>query len=209
MRISLIGPGDIDYHFNELLKMPQNKLASHTLNITKALLPYEIVLLPDRGLPFEIAKRYKQMKGKKVIGTVPKQDTTFGISHLKSYIDSGIFNEIIDTEHWYKQDAVITLCGDITLVLGYTLGSMEELTFGFYLYKLFKGYKPELNVVKDKVCKDAIVGQTIPFTVLIYKPFVKGKLSSEIEEYIKKSGGQIFYIKNPKELREKLSELKG
>lgn len=200
MRVCLIGPGDINYHFNELLKIPREELTKHTLNITKALLKQEIVLLPDKGLPFEIAKRYKEMKGKKIIGTVPKQDKDFGVSHLKSYFDSGLFDEIIDTGDWYKQDLTNCLFGDVVLMLGNTIGSIGELSYGFYLYKL-------LGKNATKLHKDIKAGQTIPFIVLIYKPFVKGKLNIEIEEYIKKANGQIFYIKNVKELKEKLLEL--
>jgi hypothetical protein len=64
-----------------------------------------------------------------------------------------------------------------------------------------------VNIIQEKISKDAIVGKTIPLTIFIYKPFFKGKLNYEIEEYIKKAGCQIFYIKNPKELKEKLNEL--
>lgn len=209
MKIVLIGPGDIDYHFTELLEIPKDKLTKQVLNITKVLVDSEseIVLMPDKGIAFEIALKYKEMRGKKIIATVPKEDKDFGINHLQPYLDSGIFNEVIDTNNWFKQDATIGLYGNVILLLGKTLGTIKELTSAFYLYKLFKGYKPEVSVVKEKLNSSAVAGNEIPFTVLVYMPFCKGKLSFEIESYIKKAQGQVVYIKNPKELKEKLNEL--
>jgi hypothetical protein len=81
---------------------------------------------------------------------------------------------------------------------GTTVG---ELSYGFYLYKLLGKNTIKLN-------SEIKAGQSIPFIVLVYKPFVKEKLSFELEEYIKKAQGQIFYIENANELKTKLNELK-
>lgn len=202
MRIVLSGPGDIDYHFGELLKMPQDKLEVHIVNITRSLLDYELVLLPDKGISLEIAKKYKELNGKKIIATLPKEDVEIGINHLQSYLDLKIWDETINTKTWYKHDLTHNLFGDVILYLGNSLGSVGELSYGFYLYKLLGKNITKLN-------SNMSAGQNIPLTILIYKPFVKDKLSFEIESYIKKAQGQIFYIKTVKELKEKLNELKG
>ncbi len=202
MRIVLSGPGDIDYHFGELLKIPKEKMDKHIVNITRSLLDYELVLLPDKGISLEIAKKYKELNGKKLIATLPKDDSEIGIKHLQSYLDLGLFDEIINTKTWYKHDLTHNLFGDIILFLGNSLGSVGELSYGFYLYKLLGKNITKLNF-------DMRAGQNIPLTIFIYKPFVKDKLSFEIESYIKKAQGQIFYIENAEELKEKLKELKG
>ena len=49
-------------------------------------------------------------------------------------------------------------------------------------------------------------GVRTPFSVIVYLPFFRDKLPFEIEAYIKKTGGKIFYVSNPKEL---LSLLRG
>jgi hypothetical protein len=208
MRIVLSGPGNIDYHFNELLQIPKEKVDKHIVNITKCLLDDELVLLPDKGISLEIAKKYKELKGKKLIATVPENDLDFGVKHLQLYLDLGIFDERINTKDWFRQDSTLLLYGDIFFLLGKSLGSMQELFEGVYLYKLFKGYKSEINIIPEKISNSAIVGNNIPLTIFIYKPFVKDKLSFEIEEYIKKAEGQIFYIENAEELKDKLKELK-
>jgi hypothetical protein len=57
MRIVLSGPGNIEYHFNELLQISKEDLDEHILNITRVLLNDELVLLPDKGISLEIAKK--------------------------------------------------------------------------------------------------------------------------------------------------------
>ena len=47
---------------------------------------HELVIIPDRGVPAEVAKVYRESGGKKVIGVVPVNDSRFGIEHLKPYL---------------------------------------------------------------------------------------------------------------------------
>jgi len=90
LRISLIGGRDLGYHYSELLGIPRQKLDKEIESISKILadLPLELVLLPDRGISFEVAKLYKRFNGGKVYGTVPVSDNDFGIKHLEPYINA-------------------------------------------------------------------------------------------------------------------------
>jgi hypothetical protein len=214
LRISLIGGRDLGYHYSELLGIPRQKLDKEIESISKILadLPLELVLLPDRGISFEVAKLYKRFNGGKVYGTVPVSDNDFGIKHLEPYINAEIngkkvIDKIIDTQNWYKQDLTCCIYGDYILMLGTSLGSLGELVYGYYLYKLFMGEKPEVNVMKKKIHEEVRCGEHLPFGAIVYKPFVKDKLPCEIEEYIKKLKGNVNYVNNPKELKEKLEKL--
>jgi hypothetical protein len=213
-RISLIGAGNIKFHYFELLKLKEEDFDKQIREIAKVLADSgnEIVLLPDKGAPFEIAKKYKEFKGKKVIGTVPCSDTDFGIKHLQQYINAEmnnqkVFDEIIDTNNWYKQDLTCCIYGDVILMLGNSLGSFGELVYGYYLYKLFIGDKPEVRALREKIHKEVRAGRDFPFTTIIYMPFMKEKLNLEIEAYIKKLKGIIYYPQNIKELKEILGKL--
>jgi len=219
VRICLIGPGDIDYHYFDLLKMPKEKFDKHFNSISKTLAKTEseLILLPDKGIPIEVAKKYKEQKGKKVYAAVPLSDTDFGIKHLQEHIDAKInlpkvgeqklFDEIINTDNWYKQDMTLCLYGDVILLLGKSLGSIGELTNAFYIYKIIRKMKDNVNtnLKENNILMKA--GDKFPFTVLVYMPFCKGKLSLEIESYIKKTGGQVIYIRNTKELKENIENL--
>lgn len=214
LRVCINGAGDIKYHYNGLLKIPEKKLEREIDGIAKTLSDcnVEIVMLPDRGVPFEIAKRYKAFGGKKVYATVPISDKDFGIRHLEPYINAKVngkkvVDKVIDTENWYKQDLTYCTFGDIVLMLGNSLGAMGELCYGFYLYKLFSGGKPGVNPIKNKIHKEIRAGEKIPFTVIIYKPFVKGKLNFEIEQYIKKFNGKVYYTKSINDLKSILKKL--
>lgn len=214
IRVSLIGAGNIKYHYLELLNLKKEEVDREIDCISRVLVDsnVEIVFLPDRGVPFEVAKKYKQYGGRKVYGTVPSSDKDFGIEHLKSYISAEIdgkkvIDGIIDTENWYKQDLTCCIFGDVILMLGNSLGSLGELVYGYYLYKLFVGDKPELKVVKKKIHHEVRAGENMPFSVIIYQPFMKEKLNYEIEEYIKKLKGVIYYINDANELKSVLEKL--
>ena len=214
LRVNLIGPGDINYHFFKLLKIPKNQLYKQIENIAKSLVETktELVLLPDRGICFEIAKKYKKLNGKKVIATVPLSNKDFEIKHLKDYINAKvknkkIFDKFIDTNTWYKQDLTHCLFGDVVLMLGNSLGTLGELVYGYYLYKLFVGDKPEVQPKKKKIHPEVRAGEKVPFSVIVFQPFLKEKLNYEIEAYIRKLKGEIYYVNSSKELYSKLKDL--
>jgi len=215
IRISLIGAGNIKYHYSELLKINQEELNKHAEAIAEALVQTkaETILLPDRGICFEIAKKIRKKSQNKIYGTVPKSDKDFGITHLQPYITAEtdkkkIFDQIIDTNNWYKQDLTHCIFGDIILMLGNSLGAQGELVYGYYLYKLFMGEdKPEVKVMKKKIHPEIRAGEQIPFSVIIYKPFLKEKLNYEIEAYIKKLKGNIYYVNNAAELKTQILNL--
>ncbi|MCK4730156.1 MAG: hypothetical protein KAT28_02450 [Candidatus Aenigmarchaeota archaeon] len=214
LKISLIGAGDIKFHYFELLQIPEEKFNKQVTEIAKVLADSEVelVLLPDRGICFEVAKKYKEYFGKKVYGTVPYSDRDFGIKHLQQFIDAKvngakIIDETIDTQNWYKQDLTHCLFGDIVLMLGNSLGSLGELVYGYYLHKLFIGNKSEVNIAKQKIHPEIKAGEKIPFSVIVYKPFVKEKLNFEIEAYIKKLSGEIHYVNDSQELKSVLDKL--
>lgn len=213
LRICLVGAGDIQHHYKELLKIPETKFNKHLAKIAKVLAKNsELVLLPDRGISFEIAKLYKQNSGSKVIATYPASDSTFGVKHLEPFLTANvdgkkIFDETIDTNNWYKQDLTHCLFGDVILMLGNTLGSLGELAYGYYLYKLVTGYKPEVKTAIKNIHPEARAGTITNFSLIIYKPFCKGKLSFEIEQYIQRMGCKIYYVKTVKELESILTTI--
>ena len=213
MRVVLIGAGDADFHYEFLLSLTKEKISQHCDEIALALAESgaEIVLLPDRGICFDIAKKFKEFGGKKVIGVVPKSDKKFGINHLKAYIDfelkgKKLFDEIIDSGDWYSANQTHCLFGENILVIGFSLGSLGELSFGYYMYKLFSGGKPEVNVDLSKFNKNFVAGKRIPFDTIIYSPLAKGKLPFETEKYIEKFGSKVIYVNNQKQLKKIISE---
>jgi len=148
MRISIIGPGDKKYHYEELFNMSSNEINDFVENLAKTLVEnnIEIAVTPDKGIFFDIAESYKRQGGKKVFGVAPISDKTYGIKHIEPFLNEEIdgkkiVDEIIDTNTWYQQDVSKCIFGEVILMLGYTLGSFGELAFGYYIYKIASGQK--------------------------------------------------------------------
>ncbi|MCK5150095.1 hypothetical protein KAJ87_04180 [Candidatus Pacearchaeota archaeon] len=215
LRLTLIGPGDIDFHYYKLLGLKESEFQSELEKIAKALSESEVglELLPDKGVSIEIAKLYKQRGGKEVIGTVPKSDKTFGIKHLQPYINTKVkgkklFDKIINSGDWFKHDLIKGLLGDAVLYLGSSPGTEGELNYATYLFKLIQGMKKYVETPAEKIHPEIRANKNIPYTYFIYSPFIKtGKLSKETEAYLEKIGIKLEYIKNPNKLKEKLQNL--
>ncbi len=211
MRISLIGPGDVNFHFSELLDFSKKEIELEISKIAKSLANsgVEIELLPDRGICFEIAKKYKENKGKQVIASLPLSDKTFGTQHLKPFLETKInnkplFDKIIDTENWFKHDLIKALLGNKVLYLGSSPGTDGEMKYAIYLYKLLKGFKDGVSTSSKRVHSEILAGEN--YTFLIYTRFLKNKkLSPEDEAYLKKFKIKLLYINSPEELESALS----
>lgn len=214
IRVDLIGPGDMDFHYKEILGVSKEELDREIEKISKALKSanVEIALLPDRGICFEIAKKFKQIGGR-VIGLVPQDDKTFGIGHLREYIEAkvgnkNLFDEIINTGDWFRHDLTKCLFGDVVLSLGISPGTEGERQYGVYLYKLIAGYKKGVAIPITKIHPQARAGVKIPYSIILYKPFIKfGKVSAEDEVYAKKFGINLIYVNSALDLEKKLKEL--
>ncbi len=213
MRVVLIGAGDIEFHYANLLGLSEEEIDNHAENIATALVEAEaeIVLMPDRGFCFEVAKKYREIGGKKIIGLFPKQDKKYGTTHIKEYVeakinDKPVFDEFIDSGDWYSTNQTHCLFGENVLMLGNSTGTLGELCFGYYVYKLFGGHKASVEANMKKHHKDFVAGERIPFDTVIYKPLILDGLPVEIEKYVEKFGAKIIYAKNPKELKKIFSE---
>lgn len=214
-RVSLIGPGDVAWHYERLLGIHNTEFNEHIEGLAEVLARngHELSLLPDKGAPYELAKAYRRQSDGIIVANVPASDTNIGIEHLQRYREAEIkgkpvFNKEIDTGTWYKQDVTHTLFADAVLLLGSSLGSLGELNLGYYVYNLLGGHKTKVQARKKRVNKEILAGREFTFTTLCYTPFMKDKLPVEIEAYIRKSGGQVQYIDNANELEKALKELK-
>jgi len=210
-----MGPGDIEFHYYKMLGISKEEFEKQVEEIARALAEsgVEIELLPDRGICFEIAKKYKEADRKRVIATFPKNDKIFGIKHLQQYLEiqvngKPLFDKIIDSKNWFKHDLIKGLFGDALLYLGSSPGTDGELNYATYLFKLIKRNKPGIETKIDKIHPELRAGKNCQFTYLIYTPFIKAsKLSDEEEAYIKKFGINLVYVSNPNELKSKLEGL--
>jgi len=213
MRLTLLGPGKIELHYQKFLNIPKEKLDKEIKEIANALAESgtEIEFLPDKGISLEIAKIYKKQKGKKVTAVLPLSDKSFGVKHIKPYLDEKInnkplFDKIIDSENWFKHDITKALFGNAALILGKSPGTELERNGAEYLLYLMKGMKENIKISLKDIHPELRADDK--YTILVYSPFIiEGKLSKEDELYLKEYNIKLVYINNSKELKEELEKL--
>lgn len=185
VKVVLLGPGDISkiWRYTEI---SEEEVRNIIIDFGKFLAEnkFEVVLVPSRGIHYEIAKVYKEAGGPKVIGVVPKGDKRFGIRHIEEHLP--IADEVItriesvsDKEiNWYDLNGEIASMGDVAVCFGISSGALIDMAMLYYHYKY--------------------LGSTTPLLVL--KPFVEGNIPKPIEDDLK----YMEYAENVEDLKTKL-----
>jgi len=175
MKASILGSGDISkiHRFSKLSEKEVKQLI-HDLGKFLAENKYEIVIVPARGIPYEVAKIYKKYRGKKVIGAIPKDDKEYGIMHIEEY--RNISDKEINIGDWYDLNGRIAAQGDISICIGLSGGALCDIAMLKYHYKYL-----------NKKTK-----------LFIFKNTISSKLHPELEEDLK---GNLFYINSIEELK--------
>ena len=172
MRVVILGTGDLT-KITRFTGITQEKLWEMIRNIADLLVKkgHEMVINPDRGIPLEMAKIYKEKKGKKLLGLVPTKDTRYGIDWIKDNLP--LLDERIEVDDWYDVDGEVAASGDVCIVLGMSPGIMRDVTVLKYHYRY-------LN------CKTKVIW---------FKNTLSNPIPKEIEEEI-----PITYIESVQEL---------
>ncbi len=152
MKVTIIGTGDLDI-IHKYTKVNKEKLQKLLENTAKLLveLKAEIIILPARGIPYEFAKLYKKLGGKKVYGTIPTRCPFYGEKTkyiIGDYLD--IIDEKINFNSWYDVDGNIATLGDFTICFGLSAGVMAEISAMKYNL-MYKGRKTNLIIFKQTI----------------------------------------------------------
>lgn len=174
MRISILGAGDITkiHRFSGISEKELKKLIQE-LGELLAKRGDELIIVPARGIPYEVAKIYKENGGKQVIGVIPKDDKEYGIMHIKDYLH--ISDKDVNIGDWYDLNGRIASLGDYAICIGMSGGAMCDVCMLKYHYK-YKNNKTKL---------------------IIFENTLSVKLPKEIEEDLK---GNLIYIDSIDEL---------
>ena len=154
MKISIIGTGNIDiiHKHSKTSKKELKKLLDDTAKLLVDI-GAELIILPARGIPYEFAKTYKKLGGKKVNGVIPVKCPFYGKYTDKiigDYMD--IIDEKIEFDSWYDVDGNIATLGDLTLCFGLSAGTMAEISEMKYNL-MYKGRKTKLIIFENTISK--------------------------------------------------------
>lgn len=120
-----------------------------------------VIVTPDDGVYTDIALKFGELKNKKPIGYYPDKDNYYGIEHLKPNFEK-YETKPIDGD-WYKLNADLTKKALCVICVGFSPGSMIELSFIKYHQKFGKYKNPQLKQIHLFVDKRAI-DQKLPKT---------------------------------------------
>lgn len=154
MKIAIIGTGNIDI-IHKYSKTSKKSLQELLEDVAKLLveLNAEIIVLPARGVPYEFAKLYKKLGGKKVSGAIPIKCPFYGKYTDKiigDYLD--VIDEKIEFDSWYDVDGNIATLGDFTLCFGLSAGTMAEISEMKYNL-MYKGRKTKLIIFENTISR--------------------------------------------------------
>jgi len=166
MRISILGTGDLTKipRHSSITKEELEKLISDIAKLI-AEKGHEIVIIPDRGVHFEIAKSYKENGGKKVYGIVPTKDKKYGVEHIQQYLP--LIDEKIEVDSWYDADGEIAAAGDVCIIVGMSPGIMREFTVLKYHRRYLKNKTKVIwfkNAMTPPIPKE--IEEEIPITYI-------------------------------------------
>jgi hypothetical protein len=178
MKVTILGAGDIT-KIHRYSGTSEKNLEKLIQDLGKLLAERgdEIIIVPARGIPYEVAKAYKKYKGKQVIGAIPKDDKDFGIMHIQEYL--GIADTDINIGDWYDLNGRIASLGDYAICIGLSGGAICDIAMLKYHYK-YLGSKTKLIVFRNTISCD---------------------LPKELEEDLK---GNLTYVNSINELKKVL-----
>lgn len=174
MKISVLGSGDLD-KITRHTSLKEKDVRLFIENIARFLAEkkFEIVIIPDKGIPVEIAKKYKEFGGKKLFGIVPVNDKKYGIRYIEANL--GMLDKVIEVNDWYNADGEIAASGDYAICFGLSGGILREISVLKFHYKYLK-------------CKTKLI---------MFRNAMSSKLPDELEEDLK---GNLVYVNSVEEL---------
>lgn len=174
MKVAVIGPSDAS-KLTRLIGLEESKIEKRLEEVAKILVPHSLLVIPDKGIPIEVAKFYKKLGGKEVIGYVPRLDKDYGIEHLKPFLH--LLDKEIEVNDWHNAVPKMIHESDYVICLGLAPGVLIELGYVKYNLKWKKKKVKKVYVFKDMISA--------------------GQLPIELEEEIK---SVLAYINSPAEI---------
>ncbi|MEM2974143.1 MAG: hypothetical protein QW112_00740 [Candidatus Micrarchaeia archaeon] len=149
MKVSILGAGDVTkiHRFGKVSEEEARQLLDE-VGMIIARKGMDLVCVPARGIPYEVAKAYRAAGGRKVIGVVPRDDKRYGIKHIQDYMD--IMDEEINIGNWYDLNGEIAAQGDFAVCIGMSSGAMIDIAMMKYHYK-YLGSKTRIIIFENTI----------------------------------------------------------
>jgi len=137
----------------------------------------QVNIIPDEGVPLDIARAYKNSGGESVIGHIPKG----GIRKLEKYFQYCDKIEEFDTG-WSGLNTCLSLKGEIITVFGLSPGTLVEVAYTKYHRKYLDRDVP---IIIDKTTIDGKMSPELTDEINIKYFSTNDELAKILEEYKK------------------------
>ncbi|NJL44237.1 MAG: hypothetical protein HC945_02915 [Nitrosarchaeum sp.] len=137
----------------------------------------QINIIPDDGVPLDIAKAYKNFGGENVIGYIPKG----GITALEQYFQYCDRIEEFDLG-WSGLNTCLSLKGDVVTVFGLSPGTLVEVAYTKYHKKYLSKVVP---VIIDRTTIDGNMPPELTDEIDMKHFSTNDELEKILEEYKK------------------------
>jgi hypothetical protein len=172
MRVTILGVGDVEDILNNT-KMTREKLNDLLDELAQFLADKkcEIIIQPTRGIPYQLAVKYKEKGGKRVIGAVAPNCPYYG-----KFFDTitqdyrPLCDGVIEFASWYDIDGCIGTLGEATIVIGFSTRVLTEICEMKYNLK-YLGKNTKLFIFKKTISRT--LKEIEPDINAIYVPSVK------------------------------------
>ncbi len=134
-------------------------------------------IIPDDGVPLDIAKAYKNFGGENVVGYIPKG----GIRALEQYFQYCDKIEEFDLG-WSGLNTCLSLKGDVITVFGFSSGTLVEVAYTKYHRKYLDRVVP---VIIDRTTIDEKMPSELTDELDIKYFSTNDELAKILEEYKK------------------------
>lgn len=149
MKAVLIGVSDksILWRHGKLKKEEYTQFVGNYVKILSGYVD-ELIITPDDGVYLDIAREFGTHQGKTVTGFIPDKDTQYGHDHLEKNSENIIIKPI--NGDWYTLNAELTKQANVVICLGFSPGSLIELSYVKYHQKY--GGCTDIHVLIDDRC---------------------------------------------------------
>lgn len=180
LKISVIGPTNLQ-KLSKLTQKPIDFFLEKAKKLGKILAENgaELWINSDKGMLIGVARAYKKNGGKKLVILWPRKSEPWPNEHTKPYIKYA--DEIRKELNWFWSNYNVVALPDICICVGLSAGTLSELAYIKWNYRLKRGNLKKLVAIKELLRE--------------------GKLPPEIEFDIKEI---VTYINKVEELKDLL-----
>lgn len=148
LKVGIIGPTNIP-KLSKLTKKPVGFYLQKAREIGEILAEVgcELWVNSDKGMAVNIASAYKRNRGKKLVILYPAKGEPWPNKHARPYIKYA--DELRREPNWFWTNYNVTALPDVCICVGLSAGTLSELAYIKWNYRLKRGNLKKLIAIKE------------------------------------------------------------